>query len=180
MQSKSLMCFDVVYMMLGWIVAVSRHYYHYICICARSRNSCWIWLRSNVAEPGVVLVCWSNLAVTWWLLAEFSAEVNICDNPRPHWPLPPPPRPCTLFLCFGFPSVFSYMFSSIPLCLPGLPRSGCEEWLRKSGTLMPIDHFLLPAPISIIATSAAPKVVRSSEHLAPTPCFQRSVGSICL
>lgn len=45
---------------------------------------------------------------------------------------------------------------------------------------MPPDQFLLPDPISITATSAGTKVAGSSEHLAPTPSFLRSVGSICL
>ncbi|TNN88893.1 hypothetical protein EYF80_000771 [Liparis tanakae] len=44
------------------------------------------------------------------------------------------------------------------------------KW-EKWEPLKPLDQFLLPVPISITATSAGPKVVRSSKHLAPPPCF---------
>lgn len=85
-----------------------------------------------------------------------------------------------------FSSVFTYFSSSVLyLSLPsriaqfGGLRSTQKKW-EKWGPLMPLDLFLLPVLISITATSAGSKVVMSSEHLAPPPCFLRSVGSICL
>lgn len=132
-----------------------------------------------MAGPGVVLVHSANLALTWWLLAEFCAELNICDNRQHHWPVLPPSH-CLFLFC-----VYIFLF----VCPPSFPAfQDCPVWGVKTNTekagkwepLMPLDQFLLPVSISITATSAGPKVVRSSKHLAPPPCFLRSVGSICL
>ncbi|KAG7525201.1 hypothetical protein JOB18_023528 [Solea senegalensis] len=56
-------------------------------------------------------------------------------------------------------------------------KTSAEKSEEKGEPLMPLDQFPLPVPISIIATSAGPKVVRLSEHLAPTPCFLRFCGN---
>ena len=136
-----------------------------------------------MAGPGVVLVHSANLALTWWLLAEFCAELNICDNCQHHWPVLPPFPSLSVSL---FSSVFTYFSSPVlHLSLPSrIAQFGglrpTQKKREKREPLMPLDQFLLPVPISITATSAGPKVVRSSEHLAPPPCFLRSVGSICL
>ncbi len=97
-------------------------------------------------------------------------------------PLTSPPSP----LSVSFSSVFTYFSSSVlHLSLPSrIAQFGglrpTQKKREKLEPLMPLDQFPLPVPISITAISAGPKVVRSSEHLAPPPCFLRSVGSICL
>lgn len=159
--------------------AVSRHYSHYFASAFVQETAVTSWAGCEVAGPGDVLVQVAKLAVTWWLLAEFCAELHICDNCQRRWPVLPLPLSLFLFCVYIFPS-------SIFPCLLGLGGQGeGSNWpqKRKSGEkrelLMPPDQFLLPDPISITATSAGTKVMGSSEHLAP-PSFLRSVGSICL
>ncbi len=160
--------------------AVSRHYYHYFASAFVQETAVEFWARFKVAGPGVVLVHSANLALTWWLLAEFCAELNICDNRQHHWPVLPPALSVSLsLLCLHVLFICPPFFPAFQDC----PVWGVRTDTEKAGKwepLMPLDQFLLPVPISITATSAGPKVARSSEHLAPPPCFLRSVGSICL
>lgn len=85
-----------------WAGAVSRHYYHYFASAFVQETAVEFWVRFKVAGPGVVLVHSANLALTWWLLAEFCAELNICDNRQHHWPVLPRSLP------FSFSSVFTH------------------------------------------------------------------------
>lgn len=107
---------------------ISRHYYHYFASAFVQETAVEFWSRFKVAEPGVVLVRSANLALTWWLLAEFCAELNICDNCQRRWPVPLHP-PCLFLLCLHF----SLCLASIFPCLPGLPCFGGKDRHGKSG-----------------------------------------------
>lgn len=100
---------------------------------------------------------------------------------QPSAPLTSAPSLCLLF--FSCVYIFLFVYPPSFPAFQGSPVLGVmtnTEKVGKMRTLMPLDRFPLPAPISITATSASPKVARSSKHLAPPPCFLRSVGSICL
>lgn len=131
-----------------------------------------------MAGPGVVLVRSANLALTWWLLAEFCAELNICDNRQHHWPV----LSLCLFLsfvftCFSFSILHLSLPSRIALCGGGVKTKA--EKVGKTGTL-DVTGSVLSARTHLhhchISWYQGCEVVQTS---GPSAMFMRSVGSIC-
>lgn len=165
--------------------AVSRHYYHYFASAFVQETAVEFWTRCEVAGPGVVLVHSANLALTWWLLAEFCAELNICDNRQHHWPF----LSLSLSLCISFSPLW-FCISPPPFLHVSLPsrivhfegggvKTKTEKKWEKWEPLMPPDQFSLPEPISItgnISWSQGCEVIQTS---GPSAIFLKSVGSIC-